>query len=116
MSDVGFDPFSGSFLADLYPHFARHVREQPVSYAGECGYWVVSRYADCRRGLREFASFAGSNALADVLHAIGAPNRDPAVFDDPDVFDLRRPSARDHLSFGFGPHVCLGAPSLLVGS
>jgi cytochrome P450 len=49
-------------------------------------------------------------AGADVLVAIGAANRDPAVFDQPDVFDLRRRNARDHLSFGFGPHVCLGAP------
>jgi cytochrome P450 len=49
-------------------------------------------------------------AGADVLVAIGAANRDPAVFDEPDVFDLRRRNARDHLSFGFGPHVCLGAP------
>ena len=49
-------------------------------------------------------------AGADLLLAIGAANRDPAVFDDPDVFDLRRRNARDHLSFGFGPHVCLGAP------
>ncbi len=32
------------------------------------------------------------------------------MFDEPDVFDLRRRNARDHLSFGFGPHVCLGAP------
>ncbi len=49
-------------------------------------------------------------AGSDVLVAIGAANRDPAVFDEPDVFDLRRRNARDHLSFGFGPHICLGAP------
>jgi hypothetical protein len=49
-------------------------------------------------------------AGADVLVAIGAANRDPAVFDEPDVFDVRRANAREHLSFGFGPHVCLGAP------
>ncbi len=49
-------------------------------------------------------------ADANVLIAIGAANRDPAVFDDPDAFDIRRRNARDHLSFGFGPHVCLGAP------
>jgi hypothetical protein len=49
-------------------------------------------------------------AGADVLVAIGAANRDPAVFEEPDVFDVRRANAREHLSFGFGPHVCLGAP------
>ena len=37
-----------------------------------------------------------------------AANRDPQVFADPDVFDVGR-SPNDHVSFGFGPHVCLGA-------
>jgi cytochrome P450 len=49
-------------------------------------------------------------AGADVLVCIGAANRDPAVFADPDTFDIRRANARDHLSFGGGAHLCLGAP------
>ncbi|MCA8925132.1 MAG: cytochrome P450, partial [Planctomycetes bacterium] len=37
-------------------------------------------------------------------------NRDPDVFEEPEVFDVRRRNARQHVSFGFGAHYCLGAP------
>jgi cytochrome P450 len=40
---------------------------------------------------------------------VGAANRDPEYFSVPDVFDLGRANARDHLSFAIGKHFCLGA-------
>jgi cytochrome P450 len=45
-----------------------------------------------------------------VLIVNAAANRDPLVFTDPDRFDVRRANARDHLTFGWGIHRCLGAP------
>src|SRR3984893_6938956 len=44
-----------------------------------------------------------------VGFGIASANRDARVYDDPDEFRLDRPSARDHVAFGGGPHVCPGA-------
>ncbi len=44
-----------------------------------------------------------------LLTALGAANRDPAVFDEPDTLRLDRPNAAKHMAFGGGIHYCLGA-------
>ncbi|MGC8559952.1 MAG: cytochrome P450 [Phycisphaerae bacterium] len=43
-----------------------------------------------------------------VLAGIGAANRDPAVFSEPERFNVERTENR-HIAFGFGIHYCLGA-------
>jgi cytochrome P450 len=65
---------------------------------------VVDRYA--ARDVQ-----LGNNAIArgDLVRvSIAAANRDPAVFPEPNRFDMRRNDARRHLAFAHGPHVCLG--------
>jgi cytochrome P450 len=44
-----------------------------------------------------------------VVVGLASANRDERVFDDPDSFRFERANAGDHLTFGYGPHVCPGA-------
>jgi hypothetical protein len=44
-----------------------------------------------------------------VGFGLASANRDARTYDGPDEFRLDRPSAKDHLAFGGGPHVCPGA-------
>jgi cytochrome P450 len=66
---------------------------------------VVDRYAT--RDVTLESAYIASGDLVRV--SIAGANRDPAVFTDPDAFDLRRPNARANLAFALGPHFCLGA-------
>jgi cytochrome P450 len=66
---------------------------------------VVDRYAT-RDVTLDSAYIAGGDL---VRVSIAGANRDPAVFADPDVFDVRRPNAKANLAFALGPHFCLGA-------
>lgn len=45
-----------------------------------------------------------------VVAWIGAANRDESHFARADAFDIHRPGNQQHLTFGAGPHFCLGAP------
>jgi cytochrome P450 len=44
-----------------------------------------------------------------VMPSAPAANRDPSVFDAPDTFDIGRHQAQPSLTFGGGPHHCIGA-------
>ncbi|MGH9051182.1 MAG: cytochrome P450 [Acidimicrobiia bacterium] len=44
-----------------------------------------------------------------VIVGTGSANRDERIFDDADAFRVDRANADQHLTFGYGPHVCPGA-------
>jgi cytochrome P450 len=46
---------------------------------------------------------------AIVSTLLAGANRDPEVFTDPNLFDVARPNAGEHMSFSAGRHYCLGA-------
>jgi cytochrome P450 len=65
---------------------------------------IVDRYAT-----RDVVLGGASVRRGDlVVVSLAGANRDPAVFVDPDTFDVRRRNARGHVAFAHGPHVCLG--------
>jgi cytochrome P450 len=65
---------------------------------------VVDRYATADTELA--GARIGERELVTV--SIAGANRDPAVFPDPDRFDVRRENAKLHAAFAHGPHVCIG--------
>ena len=49
-----------------------------------------------------------------VIMWYGAANRDPAIFSNPNNFDIERENAVKHLAFGMGRHTCIGKPVALM--
>jgi cytochrome P450 len=44
-----------------------------------------------------------------IVFGLASANRDEHIHEDPDSFRLDRPRLRDHVAFGYGPHICPGA-------
>ena len=85
------------------PSLAAGAVEETLRY--DAPVQMTARVA--RGGMQVGPVTARDGAL--VLLLLAATGRDPAVFTDPDRFDIRR-GASSHLAFAAGPHFCLGAP------
>jgi pimeloyl-[acyl-carrier protein] synthase len=61
------------------------------------------------RYVLEDMEFHGVNLKKNqlIVPVIASANRDPSANDNPDVFDISRQDIK-HISFGYGPHLCLG--------
>ena len=71
--------------------------------------WVTPIHNMCRVAAVDVEIHGRAVRAGDQLVLMySSANRDPAYFDDPEVFDITR-APNHHLSFGFGTHFCLGA-------
>lgn len=96
-----------------HPEQMRLLREQPELLPGAVE--ELLRY-DPPVQLDSKTATADIELGSRTVHAgeqislvLGAANRDPAEFDDPDRLDLTR-EPNNHIGFGRGIHFCLGAP------
>ncbi|WP_447927147.1 cytochrome P450 [Vreelandella sp. EE27] len=78
--------------------------EEGLRYEGSVIAW--------RRVTTRDVQIAGTDVPANsmVLVVLGSANRDSSHFSEPDKFDICRSNAREHLSFSFGAHFCMGSP------
>jgi cytochrome P450 len=76
--------------------------DEVLRYSGSIVGWRRTATKDAKIGGVDIPRGAG------ILLLMGSANRDESRFDDGESFDISRPNAREHLSFGFGIHYCLG--------
>lgn len=77
---------------------------------------LISPVISMRRTLMQDTELRGQKMMQDekVVFFYGAANRDPEVFENPDIFDIDRHNSEDHIAFGHGPHNCLGKHAALM--
>ncbi|WP_024368481.1 cytochrome P450 [Arthrobacter sp. TB 26] len=76
--------------------------EEVLRYSGSIVAWRRKALRDAVVGGVEIPKGSG------LLLLLGSANRDESKFPDGEAFDIDRKNAREHLSFGFGIHYCLG--------
>jgi len=87
------------------PTLAGHAAEEVLRF-------TAITHLGRRRAARQDIEVGGQliRAGEGVIVAQDAINRDEALFENPDAFDIRRKGPRRHMSFGFGIHLCPGSP------
>jgi cytochrome P450 len=102
--------FTGKLLAE-YPDQRKLLVEDPSlvpNAVEEILRFEPNTLMNCRYVARDAEIHGEVVPKGSIMASLTpAANHDDRVFTDPDRFDVRR-DIRQHLSFGFGPHYCLG--------
>ena len=112
-NDTTRNSISGGLLAlNDFPDQYQKLRDDPrhvATMVPEIIRWQTPLTHMRRTALRDI-EFQGQNIKAGdcVIMWYVSGNRDPEAIDQPDQFIIDRPRPREHLSFGFGIHRCLG--------
>lgn len=80
----------------------KSATEEVLRYAPSIVSWRRLAKVDTQIGGIDIP--AGSN----ILMIMGSGNRDEEIFPDGEKFNIERENARNHLSFGYGIHFCIG--------
>lgn len=109
-----------TFIGSMSIHLARHpehhrmLKDDPslIPDALEELLRLYTPYRGFARTATRDIEVRGRTIRKDepVALAFTSANRDADAFEDPDSFRLDRPTDRQHMAFGRGPHQCAGAP------
>ncbi len=110
---------SGVLALDRHPYQRKRLTDDPSLFSTAID--EILRFESPNQRIIRIALHdveIGSQAIRkgeSVMLLLGAGNRDPEQFADPDAFDVGRTPNR-HLAFAMGAHFCIGAPlARLVG-
>ena len=112
-NDTTRNSMTGGLMAlNQHPREYQKLRDDPSLIPGMVSEIIrfVTPVIHMRRTAKEDAELAGKPIREGdkVVIWYVSGNRDPEAIDDPDNFIIDRPRPRQHLSFGFGIHRCVG--------
>lgn len=112
-NDTTRNTISGAMeLFSQFPDQKAKVMAKPELLGGAVNEIIrmVSPVLYMRRTATKDVEVAGQEIAAGekVVMYYCSANRDAAVFENPDSFDIERSNADKHIAFGYGPHTCIG--------
>jgi cytochrome P450 len=90
-TELYWDPYAPELVADPYATYRRLREEEPLYYNERYDFYAVSRFDDCRDGLRDARSYiSGKGGILEVIKADMEMPSGILIFEDPPVHTVHR--------------------------